>query len=316
MYSCHTTSFTEELNYNSDRVPANVPVFLAIRPPLPSFLHVEPSPRDEPSRGRRDFPKNVHFRGGDPTRHESLGDLPNAKDLAGVNRSAETLEIPKSADYRTLTRALESTMSGKLQSSELRMTEQPDSVSADPRLRRRSSISKSAPQSPTQPRLTEQDRSPKEGIGRSNDEDEQIRGGERDSEMTSLEDLITDPLDHGTSTLSTATDSIMVPSPEEATQTMLRIFRDNYKITLEQLSTVSEGTKSQVLSSTPNFYLHSCSNQEGEARKDGEFLEAWLKTYPQINIFSDWKKFLNECPRGVIMVCILSPRTFLPREDC
>ncbi|KAJ5211502.1 uncharacterized protein N7498_003148 [Penicillium cinerascens] len=301
MYSCQTTSFTEELNYNSDRVPANVPAFLAIRPPLPSFLHVEPSPRDESSRGRRDFPKNVHFRDGDPTRHESLGDLPNAKDRAGVNRSAETLEIPKSAEQRTLTRVLESTMSGDLQSSELRMTEQPDSVSAGPRLRRRSSISKSTPQSPTQPRLAEQDRSPKEGINRSHDEDEQIRGGERDSEMTSLEDLITDPLEHVTTTPSTAADSIMVPSPEEATQTMLRIFRDNYKITLEQLSTVSEGTQSQVLSPTPNFYLHSCSNQEGEARKDGEFLEAWLKTFPQINIFSDWKKFLNECPRGVIM---------------
>lgn len=315
MYSCQTKSFTEELNYNSNRVPANVPVFLAIRPPLPSFLHVEPSPRDEPSRGRRDFPNNVHFRGGDPTRHESLGDLPNAKDHAGVNRFAETLEIPKSAEQHTLPGPLESTMSGKFQSSELRMTEQPDSVSADPRLRRRSSISKSVPQSPTQPRLVEQDRSPKEGISISHDEDEQIRGGERDSEMTSLEDLITDPLEYVT-TLSTAADSLMVPSPEEATQTMLRIFRDNYKITLKQLSTVSEGTQSQVLSPTPNFYLHSCSNQEGEARKDGEFLEAWLKTYPQINIFSDWKKFLNECSRGVIMVCILSPQTFLPQEDC
>lgn len=275
IYSCQTTSFREELNYNSDRVPANVPAFLAIRPPLPSFLPVEASPADEQSRDRRDFPKNVHFRDDGPTRHDSLAELPISKDRTELNRSAESLEVSKSADQRTLTGPPESIMSGELQ-----MTEQSDSVSTDPRLRRRSSISKGAPQSPTQPRLAEQGRSPKERINRSNDEDAQI------------------------------------PSPEEATQAMLRIFRDTYKITMEELATVSECTKSQGLSLTPNFYLHPCSNQESEARKDGEFLEAWLRTYPEIIIFSDWKQFLNECPRGVIMVCLLSPGMFLPRGDC
>jgi hypothetical protein len=133
---------------------------------------------------------------------------------------------------------------------------------------------------------------------------------------TDLMDMTPDALETASTTLPAATDSIIVPSPEAATQTMLRIFRDNYKITLEELSTVSEGGGSQKLSLTKEFYLHPCAHQDDEARKDREFLEAWLKTKnPQIKIFSDWEKFVENCPRGVIMVCILSESSNIPWLD-
>jgi len=124
-------------------------------------------------------------------------------------------------------------------------------------------------------------------------------------------DMTPDTLETATTILpTTATDPTMASSTAEAVhdmavQQMMSIFRDNYKITLEDLSIVSEGSQSQEFSPTQYFYLHSCANQDAEAQRDREFLEAWLRQNAPIKIFSDWGQFVNGCPRGVIMVCIL-----------
>lgn len=60
------------LNWKTDQTPAGVPVFLAVRPPLPPITILRSKAIERPTtRGRRDFPANVHFRGGEVSPHRA-----------------------------------------------------------------------------------------------------------------------------------------------------------------------------------------------------------------------------------------------------
>ncbi|KAJ5132992.1 hypothetical protein N7448_007150, partial [Penicillium atrosanguineum] len=292
LYSRRSTNITSSLNYDSDRVPAGVPAFLAARPYLPLLLDLEPPRRgDKPNRGRGDFPANVQFRGDHPTRRASLGTLSIPRNDARGNQPDEPTKGSTSAIQSPVTRASDSKLRKITQSSESRMAEQSVPPPADPRLRRRGSVSGSVPESPFQPQPAES--TDKERMSRSNVEDGQLMWVGDDFGGTDLMDTSLD--------IPAGTDPTMMLSPiESAKKEMLDIFRSTYKITLERLSTVSEGTGTGVYSPAHNFYLHLCAEADDETKQDREWLQTWLETFPQIKIFSDWGEFLKTS-RGVIM---------------
>lgn len=298
LYSRRSTNITSSLNYDSDRVPAGVPAFLAARPHLPLLLDLEsPRPRGEPSRGRRDFPANVQFRGDHPMRRASLGALSIPRNDGKGNQEGEPAKGSMSAIQSPATGASDSNLLKDPQSPESRMAEQSVPSSADPRLRRRVSVSGSVPQSPLLPETAEQYRSTnKERMSKPDVEDRQLKWVGDDFGGNDLMDTSPD--------VPAGTDTTMTLSPiETAKKEMKDIFRSTYEITLEKLSTVSEGTGTGVYSPAHNFYLHPCAEKDHESKQDREWLHTWLETFPQIKIFSDWGEFLKTS-RGVIMVCI------------
>lgn len=53
------------LRWNTDRTPAGVPIYLAVRSILPSMSVLRSREREDTARARREFSENVHFRGGE-----------------------------------------------------------------------------------------------------------------------------------------------------------------------------------------------------------------------------------------------------------
>lgn len=245
LYSRWATDLTSSLNADSDKIPSGVPAFLAARPPLPFLSDLDkPRSRPEPSRVRRDSPENVQFRRDRSTRRASLGALQAPRNGDEARRSAET-----AVSRSVMTRSSESNLSGNPQPSESNLAKKSVSSPADPRLRGRGSISRSAPHSPIQPQLSKKQRSANEGRASSlNVEERQLEGsGERFGE---------------TSLMDTSPDFAAVPNPtvmlspaaEVATKTkVLDIFRNTYNITLEKLSTVSGGSGTGLFVPTYDF---------------------------------------------------------------
>jgi hypothetical protein len=294
LYSRWATDLTSSLNADSNKIPSGVPAFLAARPPLPLLSDLDiPRPKPELSRVRRDFPENVQYGRDRPTRRASLGALQAPRDGDEAHRSAET-EVNESS----VTRSSDSNLPGNCQPSESNPAKKSVSSPADPRLRGRGSISRSAPHSPVQRELAKNLRSTNEGRASSlNAEERQLEGSGEGLGETSLMDTSLDPAAVPEPTV------MLSPATEAAMRTkVLDIFRNTYNITLEKLSTVSGGSGTGLFVPTYDFYLHPCP-ENGEAQKDCELLQTWLQTFPKVVIHDNWGKFLKRS-HGVFMVCV------------
>ncbi|KAJ5761031.1 hypothetical protein N7520_008187 [Penicillium odoratum] len=85
---------------------------------------------------------------------------------------------------------------------------------------------------------------------------------------------------------------------EQAIDEMLKIFKDQFKMTLERLGTLDNGDI------TDTFYLHF-PVEDTDACIDLEFMEAWLNHH-RVKYWTNrdprnWEKFHSDCKRGVII---------------
>lgn len=324
-WSRKTTSF-KFLEWNTERTPAGVPIYLAARPPLSPLSILRSSERGAPGRARREFPKNVHFRDGgtEPRRSSEAtpGALTRRLSIPAIDRAQMAPQRPKHTQSlggsptcqgpETISSATKSP--GGLARPKLGAGIPSAITITDPRLRRRQSMPTIAPPEdyihPSRRRLV-QSHAHGEAPSSSNATTQSIRDfrSSRSPEETAghlnpdAMDLSPDVQAHSIVPQPQREVSAHVPmSVTTGNKMIMQFFEENIKTTVKELACLEEGNEDE---STDIFYLHFPLDQE-QAKAEYHLLYTWLKAH-DVMLWTDWAKFRKNCKRGVVIVslCLL-----------
>lgn len=287
-YSRYSPDFSF-LNWNTARTPGGVPIYLAVRPPLPDTSALNSRDPAEPSRARRDFPGNVNFR------EDTSGFRGPAGDRPDLRRPSE----PEPTD-RPSAEAISSTRGDYADSQTAGEAESRTAITMDPRLRRRSSPQDSI--HPSRRALMEahpppsSESLPLSPPGSCARNEQPPKGGD-DFQETDSVDMTSDEPAQSTAQQQFPGHDTLLPNAVDAGMKMIMdYFEKDLKMSVKELSRLGGSNED---ASTDNFYLHF--PQKEEARKEYTVMKSWLMAH-DLMVWTDWGKFLKNCKRGVVIV--------------
>lgn len=299
------------MNWTTAKTPAGVPIYLAVRPPLPPMTALRSRERKEPIKARREFPENVRFRGDvSESRHSSLP----ASALEKIPTQRQKLAGPLShGPIRQSPEAVSSTIRehAELETRKSSVTGLSVTSTMDPRLRRRPSLPAVVPAQdyihPSRRSLVEGQAdasgsylsSPSKAGARNIGHEPRPSGGAGHEKPDAM-DLTPDVQAHSTAPQrQEPVNALMPASDQTGTKILMDFFEKTLKMTVKELSSLDEGGAD---SSADNFYLHFPQDTQAEY----QLIETWLKAH-DVMVWTDWGKFIKNCKRGVVIVCCCPP---------
>lgn len=279
------------LNWNTDRTPAGVPIYLAVRPPLAPTTVLKSREREEPNRTRREFPDNVYFRDDDSGYLWPSEAEPNVR---ARRPSLSAIDLEKTpGQLQRPTRSLSHDPSHHGPESD-------SSTTRDPRRRQSSPVSRQDYVHPSRRGLVEghvhtsgasSSGSAKAGTGKVSDGQRSTEGyGHQGPDAM---DLTPDVQGHSSGPPPQGMDA-PAPLPTE----LMEYFQEKLKMSVQVLASLDEKGKDDL---ADNFYLHFPQENKG-ARDEYAVMETWLKAHG-VMVWTDWGKFLRNSKRGVVIVC-------------
>lgn len=285
------------LEWNTNRTPAGVPIYLAVRPPLPQKWELR-SREQEPPRTRRGFPENVHFRESESESRQSFEARPDGRgrrlSIPPIDRARMALHSPTAISPATRD-------SGALAIRESSEGVDLATTTADPRVRRRQSLPAIAPPEdyvhPSRRGLVEGhahggDSDPSKAITSNVTHPDEVVGPGNLDAM----DLTPDFQAHSSPRENIST---LMPGLGEPERMMMEFFETRVRMTVKELACLQQGNEDAT---TDSFYLHFPLDQEG-AKVEYELMLAWLKRHDVV-VWTDWVKFIKNCKTGVVIVSL------------